>query len=629
MNIIAPQLNISVIADNSAAEKIENSILSNFSATIQKYENFADFALNFGLSNTRLLIMDRIKIDESKIQNLKSFIKEEFDIPFLFLAQNEEELKWEEPHQLNEYILSPFSPRETGLVLSSLIDKFYFEKTIKNGEFQFKMLLENSSDVFTIIDETGTIRFESPSVKKLLGYSPDELIDKTFFDFVLEEDRDHIITQFRDNIAKGRPSFLLKFRYVSKNGQYKIIEAVFNNFLKTEGVESIIITGKDITEKRTIEKKFLTNIKRYNALIDNLPIGIYRSTPGGDLLMANSFLIKMLGYNTFRELEKVDINSCYVQQSIREIFKELIDKYGEAKGFEFEIRKKNGEIIYVRDSSRAIYNDKGAIAYYEGVLEDITDKKKYETEILYAKENAEKADKLKSYFMAHLSHEIRTPVNSILTFVSLLKEEFEEKLTDELRDCFTIIGNSADRLIRTIDLIMNISSLQTGNFDTKYEWLDLEKDVLSDVLRDYELKARYKSVKLNYVNKSEVKKVYADRYSIFQMFSNLIDNAVKYTPKNGDIHIIVHKGEDDLLVDVIDTGIGISHEYLPNLFTPFTQEEMGYTRKYEGNGLGLAIAKKYAELNNALINVKSVKGIGSNFTVVFKDAVKITTENFS
>ena len=124
-------------------------------------------------------------------------------------------------------------------------------------------------------------------------------------------------------------------------------------------------------------------------------------------------------------------------------------------------------------------------------------------------------------------------------------------------------------------------------------------------------------------------KIFADRYSAQQLFCNLIDNAVKYTPKNGEIEIRLHKSDNNLLVDITDTGIGISNEYLPNLFTPFTQEEMGYTRKFDGNGLGLAIAKKYADLNNAMINVKSVKGKGSSFTVIFKDAVKIPTENFS
>lgn len=631
MNNSDSNIIISIIADRQKAETIESAIKMLDCYEVYQFDTFREFLLNIDHIKPRIILMGSFEIRESLIKGLKRFLLEEFAIPLICLPQNinDEIFLAEDITETNEYILNPSDSREVELAIRLTLEKYSKERIIRNGELQFKALLENSSDIFTIIDENGIIRYESPSINKLLGYIPAELIGKKFFELIYPEDLDYTRRFFFDNIARVKSSFIIKFRYMSKDGHLKNIEAIFNNLLNVDGVESIVITGKDITDKRTIEKKFLTNLKRYNSLIENLPIGVYRSTPRGELLMANAYLVKMLGYESFSELEKIDINASYVQQNMRDIFKELLDKFGEAKGFEFEIRKMDGETLCVRDSAKAIYNDKGEIAYYEGVMEDITDKKKYEKEIILAKENAEKADLLKSYFMAHLSHEIRTPVNSIVTFVSLLKEEFEPKLTDELQESFSIIGSSADRLIRTIDLIMNISSLQTGNFDARYEWLDIEDEVLNDVLRDYELKASYKGIKLLYNRQSEKVKIYADRYSVSQMFCNLIDNAVKYTPKNGEIQIILHQSGKNLLVDIIDSGIGISHDYLPNLFTPFTQEEMGYTRKFDGNGLGLAIAKKYAELNNAMINVKSVKGKGSNFTVIFKEVFKVATENFS
>ena len=98
----------------------------------------------------------------------------------------------------------------------------------------------------------------------------------------------------------------------------------------------------------------------------------------------------------------------------------------------------------------------------------------------------------------------------------------------------------------------------------------------------------------------------------------LIDNAIKYT-ENGEISIVILRDKDNnLVVEIIDTGIGINKEYLQNLFEPFTQEEMGYTRKYDGNGIGLALVKKYCELNNATIEVESEKNVGSTFRIIFK-----------
>ena len=104
---------------------------------------------------------------------------------------------------------------------------------------------------------------------------------------------------------------------------------------------------------------------------------------------------------------------------------------------------------------------------------------------------------------------------------------------------------------------------------------------------------------------------------IGQLFYNLLDNAIKYTKEGGVTVTIIHQNED-ILVKISDTGIGISDEYLPRLFDPFTQEETGYTRKYEGNRLGLSLVKKYSEMNNVRIEVKSKKNVGTEFTVIFK-----------
>ena len=119
-------------------------------------------------------------------------------------------------------------------------------------------------------------------------------------------------------------------------------------------------------------------------------------------------------------------------------------------------------------------------------------------------------------------------------------------------------------------------------------------------------------------NENVNERVICDSYTVIQMLSNLLDNAIKYTPK-GKVELILSKNSDgEIYFEVKDTGIGISEEFRENLFSPFTQEETGYTRKFEGTGLGLALVKKYAELNNAEIKVRTEKGKGSSFTVVFK-----------
>lgn len=238
-------------------------------------------------------------------------------------------------------------------------------------------------------------------------------------------------------------------------------------------------------------------------------------------------------------------------------------------------------------------------------------------ELIKAKSEAETANRLKSEFLAQMSHEVRSPINTILNFVSLIKEDIPGPINAEMQYSFSAIDNSSKRLIRTIDMILNMSQVQAGHIECNYQVLDMEKDVLQAIIIDYSSVAAAKKIKLSFSNDSGNSKVIADLYSVNQICINLIDNAIKYT-REGEIKVrIYQETSGEVCVDVSDTGIGISEEYMGKLFTPFSQEEQGYTRKYDGNGLGLALVKKYCELNNAQIDVKSKKGVGSVLSVKF------------
>jgi len=244
-------------------------------------------------------------------------------------------------------------------------------------------------------------------------------------------------------------------------------------------------------------------------------------------------------------------------------------------------------------------------------------RKEYREELIAARKEAEKSDRLKSEFLAQMSHEIRTPLNNILNFTSLIKEEVKEHLNEDLLTGFHTIKHASERLIRTIGLILNMSEIQTGSYRLNPTKFDLYSDILENLYDTFKQEANEKKLKFTLHNNAETTYIKADRYSTGQIFSNLIDNAIKFTPK-GKVEIVVKNSEDKkVIVKVIDTGVGISKEYLPNLFNPFSQEQQGYTRKFDGNGLGLTLSKQYCNLNNAQIDVSSKKDVGSIFTVKF------------
>jgi len=242
-------------------------------------------------------------------------------------------------------------------------------------------------------------------------------------------------------------------------------------------------------------------------------------------------------------------------------------------------------------------------------------------ELSASMEKAESAVRMKTEFLAQMSHEIRTPINSIMSYSQLLKDEVIDLVPEELRFSFDMINNGGRRLIRTVDLILNMSELQTGSYEVIVEKFDVT-NVLRGLVGEFQTAANSKNLDLIYLNRLDEEQsfIHADIYTITQIFANLIDNSVKYT-NEGSIEVISYLDEElKLCMDVQDTGIGISKKFQKELFEAFTQEEQGYTRKFDGNGLGMALVKEYCKLNNAKISVKSEKDKGSTFTVVFPEA---------
>ena len=130
--------------------------------------------------------------------------------------------------------------------------------------------------------------------------------------------------------------------------------------------------------------------------------------------------------------------------------------------------------------------------------------------------------------------------------------------------------------------------------------------------------AKSKNLELNLTTEYSSLSIESDEYAINQIFANLVDNAIKYT-REGFVNVNFYNKNKNLCVEIEDSGIGISEEYKKNIFIPFTQEDSGYTRKYEGNGLGLALIKEYCRINNAEITFSSEKGNGTTFTIIFKN----------
>jgi len=341
------------------------------------------------------------------------------------------------------------------------------------------------------------------------------------------------------------------------------------------------------------------------------------NSTSGKIMKVNKAFCETLGYSE-TELIGKDIESFIYPEDKRAVsrhHKDLVDELNPNIYFENRFVRKDGEIIHTIVESVLVKDDEGKPSNFIDQVIDISQRKKVEEELLVSKEKAEESDRLKTAFLAQMSHEIRTPLNIILNATPLLADE-AACLNKEKELLLDAVNSSGKRLLRTIDLILNMSSVQAGNYKPNFELIRLEK-ILGELIRDFQPLCSEKNISLSLATEVKNPEIKGDKYTLVQIFQNLIGNAVKYT-KKGNVTVKVYKNkEEKICVDIKDTGIGMSKEYLANLFSPFSQENVGYKREFEGNGLGLALVKKYVEINNSEIKVASEKDKGSVFTVIF------------
>ncbi len=378
--------------------------------------------------------------------------------------------------------------------------------------------------------------------------------------------------------------------------------------------------NEELKKQIELQKGTDRKIKFLAHALESISECISITDENNNLLFVNEAFEKTYGYSEDELIGKhISIIRTNTEDSVEQL--QNISSMTKNEGWKGEVvnRKKDGTLFPVFLSTSAIRDENNKTIALIGVANDITESKKAREELIAAKEEAEKSDKLKTEFLTQISHEIRTPMNVIANFAKVIKTEIENKSYDELPGLLDGIESSTQRIIRTIELILNMSEIQIGAYKPIWKIIDLTKDVLPEMQAEFSVKAEESKLKLNFNYKKKHALVYGDQYSMGQIFSHLLDNSIKYTER-GKIDVTVDGTlEGGIFVIIEDTGIGMSDDFMNNLFEPFMQEERGYCRSYEGNGLGLALVKKYCDLNKIDISIRSEKGTGSRIVLNFSN----------
>ncbi len=257
---------------------------------------------------------------------------------------------------------------------------------------------------------------------------------------------------------------------------------------------------------------------------------------------------------------------------------------------------------------------------FTAAVRDITVRKRFETELIAAKEQAEEMARLKSAFLTNVSHEIRTPITAILGFSEILSEEVKSEHLEFTES----INRSGKRLLHTLNAILDLSKLESDAMEMYIETVDVSGAV-RDVVKRFAPAAAERGVVLRSELPDDEIEALLDRAAVHRVLDNLVDNAVKFT-EEGEVVVSIDPFQGGTCLMVRDTGVGISETFVPHLFDAFKQESTGLTRSYEGTGLGLAVTRRLVEALGGTITVESRQGEGTTFTVVFSSTASAGVE---
>ena len=385
----------------------------------------------------------------------------------------------------------------------------------------------------------------------------------------------------------------------------------------------------EINQRKKAEISLQKSEEQFRLVFQNAPIGIVIISTEGKIISVNKSFCDTIGFAR-DEIISLPIKYLFERNELEGFSAESSDYDGSPVAdinSEKMLLKKEGKEIHVIVKSVSVLDDQGKVKHYVMQILDISEIKRVQQELVEALYKAEESDRLKSAFLAQMSHEIRTPLNVILTSIPLLADEISSG-DEELRIILDSVKSAGRRLQRTIDMILNMSSVQSGNYKPTFEKFDLIPD-LKKMATEFKSLTDDKGLNLKFTHSEENAFITADKYTVDQVFQNLINNAIKYTLK-GYVELYVKNiGDDKVKVEIRDSGIGMSEGYLQKMFLPFSQEDVGHKREFEGNGLGLALVKKYVELNRAEIHVVSEKNIGSVFSITFNNNIDFSKQESS
>jgi len=609
-----------------------------------------------------------------------------------------------------------------------IIDSKQTLEALQESKVKYQTIFESTGTAMLIVEEDTTIFMANNECYSITGYTPDDLIGQRWVKYVAPESVQEMLKNHQ--LRRQNPDLVpqkYQVKLVNKKGEVR--SAIIDIGIIPNTKQSVV-SILDITDSKKAEEALSESEAVHRNLVERMPDGVYKSTHDGKFLDVNPAMVKMLGYESKEDLKSIDIKTqLYFEPADREsaVLQEKLEEMGV-----YPLKKKDGSAIWVEDHGWYNADENGNILFHEGIMRDITDRRKteklmsmlahatrsisecisitdmYDTiiyinraflktykyeehellgnsitmvrspnnppvvvqdilpatlrggwqgELLNTRkdgsefpiyisssvirdENGEpialvgiatditerkrSEDELKlkneqlnsaiaekDKFFSIISHDLRSPFNSLLGFTELLERELPTMSSDQIQQIAVTMRKSATNVYNLLENLLEWSRLQRGLIPFNPEPMLLMPKVLAETMQFME-SANKKEITLNY-DMPEDLKVYADEYMLGCILRNLTSNAVKFTPKGGKITISAKSLDRTVECSVSDTGIGMNQKMKENLFNIDVNTSRKGTEREASTGLGLILCKEFVEKHGGKLWVESEEGKGSTF----------------
>lgn len=480
-------------------------------------------------------------------------------------------------------------------------------------------IIESMPETLLVLDPNLTIKMVNRATYSLLGYKESDLIGKQIQELLSPQSPLYSCTPLE---------FSQKTSAVGKEDTYRTSQGDFIPILfsvnpllgKDDSIQEFVCSGKDIRPIKQAENRLKNSLKKLSDVMFALDQAVILliADDDGTVTHVNDHFCSLSKY-TREELIGTKQGITDPKIHSQEFIANILDccKKGDVWRGDIQHRAADGSSYWLHQTIVPMSSTLGMPNQLLAICADITERKRAETELLSAKQQAEDNSLAKSTFLAKMSHELRTPLNAILGYSELQQEDFIDQGLDVFAEDSKKIHAAGKHLLALINDILDLSKIEAGKMDLFVETFSISQ-MLEEVCSTIAPLIKSKENEFNFSCDSEIGEMTGDLIKTKQILINLLSNSSKFTSKGSitlKAQMIDQEGTEYTQFTVSDTGIGIPEDKIKSIFEAFQQADGSTTRKYGGTGLGLAITERFCSMLGGKIEVFSQEGEGSSFVV--------------